>query len=196
MERFNSVIEESYAFPSDNTPLKEVEAEITNQSITRFLYDQCEQKCLKQDCELGTYLLYWHALNNPEKALQEECSSGIGSTINCSLYNSNGRPIKHSSCTISTYGKIETRTETQAAIPLVQCLTEIMSTFGFWLGLSVSGSVICVKNIWTQAISVRREIQSKQRLTQNLRPIHQLNLMRQTITVLQKRRNSNFRTRH
>ena len=197
MERFNSVIEESYAFPSDNTPLKEVEAEITNQSITRFLYDQCEQKCLEKDCQLGTYLLEWHEVDKPEKTLQEMCFNGIGSTKNCSLYDFNETPLEHSACTFSVARNIVSRTETQVAIPLVQFLTEIFSTFGFWLGLSVSGSVICVKRIGAQATSVRYKIQRRQRPTKNLGSIHQqLILIRQTITMLHKRRDSDVRTRH
>ena len=197
VERFKSVIEESYAFASDNIPLKEVGVEITNQSITRFLFSGCERKCLEKDCELGIYLLEGHEVDEPEETLQEMCFNGAGSTRNCSLYGSNERLLDHSSCTISSANKIKTRTETQAAIPLIQCLTEIMSTFGFWLGLLVSGSVMCVKKIGAQAISVRHKVQFRQRLTENLRPIHQQRkLLNQTITILQNRRNSNVRTRH
>ena len=190
---YMSTIEESHAFASDNIPLKEKGLLHTNQSITRFFFQKCKRKCLKEDCQFTTYIT--HTNFNKMQAVQEKCLEGTGT--NCSLYESNEIPLNYSSHAIRVDNKIVTRTETQVAIPLVSFFTEILSTFGFWLGLSVSGFARIVRQTWAEVMVLGDKIKIKQRLKPNERPVHQqFNLRRQSVVILVQRSNTNVRKRH
>ena len=61
-----------------------------------------------------------------------------------------------------------TRTESQPAIPLITFVTGVLSTFGFWLGLSVSDFFHFAKNIWHKVQVAKDELHSRRRLDQGL----------------------------
>ena len=116
----------------------------------------CEKQCMQPDCQS-----ILHVVNN---ILYE--SSPWTSEIH----------IRHSMNPV-------TGTVTQAAVPLISFLTSLCSTFGFWMGLSVMGSLSYIKRardtnvfrwrslIWNEdgTSRLRRLIPKRKRMTETIR---------------------------
>ena len=76
-----------------------------------------------------------------------------------------------------------TRTESQPVIPLITFVTEVYSTFGFWLGFSVSDFFHLAKKIWQKVKIARDKLRSRERLVQ--RPFVNRRILN-TVTRLQQ----------
>jgi hypothetical protein len=188
LDRFKSIIETSYAFSTDNIPLQEIASQADKYAILRPFDEDCEDECPETDCRYVTYTRTIASYSNQTKLLQQKCTFATGSKENCSLYNSNAKPLEHSSLSYIIGPEIVTRTESQVAYPLISFLTEVLATFGIWLGLSVSGSVVFMRQTWTKARKLKNESHARQRLNPNERPIlEQLNLSRQPVIILPQR---------
>ena len=137
-EKYNALLEDSHAFESDNMFFNESQYPWTNQSIVQFFTGQCRTDCEEKDCQSVAY----H---------KQDAVSLTKENFTSQFFV----PAHH----------VITFTKTQPAIPLVSFLTELLSTFGFWMGLSVTGSLRFVRKTFSKVTSFRHERKSRQRLT-------------------------------
>ena len=197
IERFKSIIEESHAFPSDNIALASasVGTALLHNQISRFFGEQCAKICPQKDCRYVTHFSRNFPNSEQMVNLQTKCSEVTGSARNCSIYDSNQLRQNHSSFMLRVKDdRLWTRTQSQAAYPLVSFLTEAFSTFGFWLGFSVSGTFFFFRQTWMEAKNLRNKMKARQRLAPNLRLTQpQFAFIRQVITMLKQREYSDFR---
>ena len=160
--RFGYIFPNSHAFASDNLRIRY----FTNSTadITR----ECNLDCWQKECHSFTYIY--------EKIKEENLVNYAGR--NCLKSNGSACPEgdidlrKESKLIVSTPHRPFFTTEIQPAIPLVSFVTAVLSTFGFWIGLSVSGTALFLKQAWTQAMNFRNKIKSRQRLGIK-RPVNQ-----------------------
>ena len=138
IQTYNALLEDSHAFESDNMFFNQSQYPWTNRPTVRFFIRQCMKDCKKIDCRSLTY----HREN--------------------SVYSTN---LGYSEQYIFMAYNVVTFTKTQPAIPLVSFLTELFSTFGFWMGLSVTGSLMFFRRTWTKVTSFTHERKARQRLT-------------------------------
>ena len=84
-----------------------------------------------------------------------------------------------------------TQTESRPAIPLITFVTGLLSTFGFWLGFSVSDFFHFAKNIWHQVQVGKDKLHSRGRLDQGLvvnqRILNALTRLQQVCFLLRRR---------
>ena len=185
---FNSISLDSHGFQSDNIFLSHLPYANTSFFI---ITQQCKRECLERDCHLVTYL---HETKDSNREL-------IGLNAKCSQYASEGvsdRCLGNlSEHFISPANQVVTRTESQAAIPFISYLTSVFSTCGFWLGLSVSGSALLIKQTWAKAMNLKDKTMPKQRQRsrhQHLIPLQQrLSFLVQSIVQSQQKGNLNVR---
>ena len=138
IQKYNAILEDTHAFQSDNMFFNQSQYPWTDQSIVNFFSGQCGADCEEKDCQSVTY----H---------KEELVHSTAQIFTDQLF-------------LPAHNVI-TFTETQPAIPLVSFLTELFSTFGFWMGLSVTGSLAFVRDTWTKITRLVHEKKSRQRLT-------------------------------
>ena len=153
IQRYNALLEDTHAFESDNMFFNQSQYRWTERSIVRFFYRQCMKDCVERDCRSVTY--------HKEDTVNAENQT-------------------YSAQYIFLEYNVVTFTEAQPAFPLVSFLTELFSTFGFWMGLSVTGSLAFVRDTWIKLTNFRHEIQSRQRLIARQLMHQRLNLTRQT----------------
>ena len=175
VKRFGYVFFESHAFPADDLHLG-IKGD-TN--FTHDIFHECKLDCKQIEC----YSLK-HSIEDlkfkTEKLLHVEVVQ------------------KEETCLFLDVSKIPfTGTESQAAIPLITFVTGVLSTFGFWLGLSVSDSLHVFKKIWKKAQIERDRTPLRRRLTQQLTVnqrrlslLRQLNVQRQVYFNLRRRYNT------
>ena len=144
IERYNAILEDSHAFESDNMFFNQSQYPWTDESTVRFFARECKTECQERDCRSITYL--------KEDTIARQS-------------------LKYSEQYFCLTYSIITFTETQAAFPLVSFLTELLSTFGIWMGLSVTASLTFFRRTWTKVTSFRLERKARQRLTRQ--PIDQ-----------------------
>ena len=152
--RFGYVSLKSHAFVSD---------ELYTRPDTHYTSDirrECKLDCLQKECHSFTYTFEKLKEENLVKFIGRMCLKSNGST--CSEEDMDLR--KHSELYLMSPDKPFTRTEIQSAMSLVSFVTAVMSTFGFWMGLSVSGAAFFVKQTWTQAMNLGSKIGSRQTL--------------------------------
>ena len=137
IERYKALVEDSHAFESDNMFFNRSQYPWTSRSTVRFFIRQCMEDCKEIDCRSLTY----HKEDT--------------------IYS---RDLGYSEQYIFMAYNIVTFTKTQPAIPLVSFLTELFSTFGFWMGLSVTGSLAFVRRTWTKVTRLAHQNKSEQRL--------------------------------
>ena len=211
VDKWKSIIPESHAFETDMIPLRE-EGPSSNKSDIRttFASRTCRIECGNRDCQSVTFLVddkgtetngslidmkttYVMTVNPQSLDVPEE----FFQLIERAPDNLCGQEI-------CPGDKVVTRTETQACISLISFLTSAFSTFGFWLGWSVSSLIHFVKESWANIMNRQRFQDSMQihrqfnLLSQQLNLINQrLNCLkrRQSIVMLQQRSNSNVRHR-
>ena len=181
ISRFNGILQESYAFPSDLSYLKNASKD--NEYLFEDILEQCKQSCFQTDCQSLVYI--------QSDAGQTRMTSQMGTFgVTCSLNDTSEsvrnlckkeKKLKKSYLyTLLTEGNPGTRTETQPAIPLVSFLTGLFSTFGFWLGLSVFGSANFIQILWSKTRKnkklKRRTQQDVVRIIRQQQPISHGNL--------------------
>ena len=145
IERYKALLEDSHVFESDNMFFNQSQYPWTDESIVHFFVRKCKTECQERDCRSVTY----HKEDTTAR-----------------------KSLKYSEQHFSPAYNVITFTETQPAFPFVSFLTELLSTFGIWMGLSVTSSVIFVKRTWTKITSFAHQRKSRQRLTPR-QPIHQ-----------------------
>ena len=101
-----------------------------------------------------------------KQCIQPDCQS-ILHIFNSIVYNNNY--ANKSEILVSHSTNPVTVTLTQAAVPLISFLTNVFSTFGFWLGLSVMGSLSYVKRAKDTTVSRWRSLIWNQDGTSQLR---------------------------
>ena len=151
--RFGYVLYKSHGFAYDDLHLR------YHPNFTGDIARECNLDCWQRECHSFTFTF--------EKVKEVNLVNWIGR--NC--LNSNGPTCpegdndlrKESDLLLVPPYKPCTRAEIQPAISLVSFVTAVLSTFGFWMGLSVSGAAVFVKHTWTQAVIFRDKIRSKQR---------------------------------
>ena len=173
--RFGYVLFQSHAFPCDDLHLRR------NTNYTADITQECKLDCWQKECHSLTYTFEKLKEENLVNYVGRNCRKSNGST--CPDGDADLR--KESDFTVSSPHKPFTRTEIQPAIPLVSFVTAVLSTFGFWMGLSVSGAVIFVRRTWTKALNFGGKIRSRQTLATQ-RPVNQ----RITINLFDRRKNS------
>ena len=106
-----------HAYVTDSYPIRQ--EPFRNESERESIVDYCERKCWHKDCSLTLFNL---------------------ATIRYSP--------KNQSYVMTVANKSpSTRTEAQQAIPFIVFLTNVLSTFGIWLGVSLLGSGPEIKRI-------------------------------------------------
>ena len=211
VDKWKSIIPKSHAFQTDMIPLRDGLSPDESNLRTTFASKACRMECGNRDCQSVTFLVedkemesnvslvlmritYGAAINpNFLDLLTEEYSQALDT--------SPGNLCGQAICPTE---QVVTRIETQASIPLISFLTSAFSTFGIWLGLSVSSLIHFIKESWTNVINRQRFQDSMQiyrqfnLFSQRLNLINQrLNCFkrRQSIVMLQQRSSSNFRNR-
>ena len=156
--RFRYVSFKSHAFESDDF-YTELDATYTS-DITQ----ECKLDCWQKECHSLTYTFEKLKEQNLVKLTGRNCYNSKGSTC------SEGDDLrKESDLIVNAPLKPFTRTEIQPAMSLVSFVTAVLSTFGFWMGLSVSRIAEFVTQTWKKAWNYRDKIRSTQRLaTQRL----------------------------
>ena len=168
VKRFGYVFFQSHAFHFDDLHLG-IQGD-TN--YTHDIFQECKLHCKQIEC----YSLK-HSIEDlkfkTEKLLRVEVVQ------------------KEGSCLFLDVSKIPfTGTESQAAIPLITFLTAVFSTFGFWLGLSVSDSLHVFKKIWKKVQIARDKTQELTVNRRRLKLLRQLNVQRQVYFNLRRRFNT------
>ena len=107
----------SHAFLSDSYPIRQ--EPFRNESERESLNDHCERKCWHKDCSLTLF--------NPGTMVYSRAHQSSVMTV------ANKSP--------------STRTEAQQAVPFIVFMTNVLSTFGIWLGVSLLGSGREIKRI-------------------------------------------------
>ena len=182
--RFRFILFQSHGFASDDLHMRR------NANYTADITRECKQDCLQKECHSFKYTFEKLLESNLVKWVGRNCYKSNRST--CSKGDTDYR--KKSELVVSSPLNPFTRIEIQPAISLVSFVTAVLSTFGFWMGLSVSGAAIFVRKTWNEALNLRHKIRPKQRLaTQH--PVNQriinnsfhrrINLIRQSNTQLQ-----------
>ena len=120
----------SYAFLSDSYPIRQIP--FRNESERESLIEHCERKCWHKDCLLTLF--------NP------------GTMLNSRTHQSLAMAVANKSPS--------TRTEAQQAIPFIVFMTNVLSTFGIWLGVSLLGSGPEIKRI-TKCTQICKKCQVK-----------------------------------
>ena len=152
--RFGYVFSKSHGFASDYLHIK------SDTNYTGDITRQCKLDCLQKECHSFTYTFDKLLEENLVKWVGRNCLKSNGST--CAEGDIDLR--KESQLFLTSPHKPFTKTEIQPATPLVSFVTAVLSTFGFWMGLSVSGAALFVKQTWNQALSLGGKIRSRQRL--------------------------------
>ena len=159
IQRYKALVEDCHAFQSEDMFLLESEYPTNNQSIVRYFIRLCKKYCEERDCRTVTYHTDDDSFYQASNFFSKKCFVVTQNTSLCFEYR------KYSEQFISPSYNVITFTETQPAIPLVSFLTELFSTFGFWMGLSVTGSLIFVRDTWIKVTGFTHQIKSRQRLT-------------------------------
>ena len=160
--RFRYVFFESHAFASDDLYLR------LDRNYTGDITLQCKLDCLQKECHYFAYTHEYIKEQNLVKSVGRNCTKSTGSSCPEGEYDLR----KESDVILSIPHKAFTRTEVQPAISLVSFMTAVLSTFGFWMGLSVSGAALFVRRTWNEALNLRHKIRPKQRLATQ-RPVNQ-----------------------
>ena len=150
--RFGYVFLKSHAFLYDKLYTK------PDTHYTSDIRRECKLDCLQKECHSFTFTFEKLKEENLVKFVGQDCLKSNGSI--CSEGDFDLR--KHSELYLMSPDKSFTRTEIQPAMSLVSFVTAVMSTFGFWMGLSVSGAALFVKQTWTQAMNLGSIIGSRQ----------------------------------
>ena len=138
--KFGYVFFESHAFSVDDLHLG-IKGD-TN--YTQDIFQECKLHCKEIECQSITYDYELLKSQDLVNFLEQTCLGSTEST--CSEEEVDLRKISVVSIKIAPLPF--TRTESQPAIPLITFLTGVLSTFGFWLGLSVSDFFHFAENIW------------------------------------------------
>ena len=159
IQRYKALVEDCHAFQSEDMFLLESEYPTNNRSIVRHFIRMCKKDCEERDCRSVTYHTNDKSFYQASNFFRKKCLVLTQNTSLCFEYR------KYSEQFICPAYNVITFTETQPAIPLVSFLTELFSTFGFWMGLSVTGCLIFVRDTWIKVTSFTNEMKSRQRLT-------------------------------
>ena len=139
IQRYKAILEDSHAFESDNMFFNQSQYPWTDESTVRFFVGQCKTECVEKDCRSVSY--------------HKEDSVFTGDRSEQWL--------------VVSYNVI-TFTETQPAMPFVSFLTELLSTFGIWMGLSVTASLTFVRKTFSKVTSFRYERKARQPIDQRI----------------------------
>ena len=150
--RFGFVFPKSHAFASDDLYTR-LDTQDTA-DITR----ECKLNCCQKECHSFTYIFETLKEANLVQLIGRNCVNSNGST--CPEGDNDLR--KESDLIVKSPQKPFTRTEIQPAISLISFVTAVLSTFGFWMGLSVSRIAEFVAKTWTKAWNYRDKIRSRQ----------------------------------
>ena len=211
VDKWKSIIPKSHALQTDMIPLRDAFSSNEGDLRTTFASRTCRLECENRDCQSVTFLV-----DDKETETNESLyfmRATYVAAVNPNLFDlpteellkildtSPGNLCGQAICPAN---QVVTRTETQASIPLISFLTSVFSTFGIWLGLSISSSILFVKETWTK-VKNRRQFQIPtpihrqiNLLSQQFNLFHQrLNPLRrrQRVVMLQPRSNSNVRHR-
>ena len=149
ISRFNRIFEQIYAFESDNLYLRSMEVSkgyILTESMPADIIDECQKTCLRKECRSVSHI----HIEKEQKRLPSQLGDACSLNDTRSICMDQQRLEKLSRYVLFLQDNPGTRTETQAAIPLVSFLTGLFSTFGFWLGLSVFGSANFIEILWNK----------------------------------------------
>ena len=146
--KFGYVFFQSHAFHFDDLHLG-IQGD-TN--YTHDIFQECKLHCKQIECHSITYDYELLSSRNLVNFLGQTCSYSTGPI--CPEGEIDLRKL--SSLSINEAPLPFTRTESQPAIPLITFVTGVLSTFGFWLGLSVSDSFHVFKNVWNK-VQVARD---------------------------------------
>ena len=138
IQKYGAILEDTHAFQSDNMFFNQSEYPWTSPPTVLSFLAQCKTDCEEKDCRSVTYQTEVTKLPNK---------------------------LKYSQQWLIPAHNVITFTETQPAMPLVSFLTELLATFGIWMGLSITSSLMFFRRTWTKVRSFRHEIKSRQRLT-------------------------------
>ena len=212
VDDWKSIIPESHAFQTDMIPLRE-EGLSSNKSDIRtfFASGTCKIECGNRDCQSVTFLVEDKETKNNDSLIGMKTT--YAGTVNRNFFELSGEeylrvlytsPDNLCGQEICPAEQVVTRIETQESISLITFLTSAFSTFGFWLGWSVSGSVLFVKESWTKVMN-RQRFQNRIQINRQFNLLsQQLNLTNQrlnclkrrpSIVMVQQRSNSNVRYR-
>ena len=123
IQKFNIIFERlrSYSF---DTAFRGFSSDFIKRPSQEYVvYESCDEQCKEVDCYSVTYI---------SRLLSRD-------------YGTKRRNVSRIAISISKYPV--TVTETHPAIPLPTFLTNVFSTFGFWLSFSVLGSFSPIKNL-------------------------------------------------
>ena len=152
ISRFNGIPEESYAFQSDTAYLQTKQKD--DELILEDIVEQCNRKCFQRDCQSLVYIESDVGVTLMASPLGDTCSLKDTSESHRNVCKEHKKLEKSYVYILLTEGKPGTKTETQPAIPLVSFLTGLFSTFGFWLGLSVFGSIDFIEVLWNKSMKI------------------------------------------
>ena len=156
--KFGHVFFRSHAFYFDNFFLGVKE----DPGDTQHIIQECKLQCKEIECHSTTYNYYETISKKLTDFLGQTCSISAGATCSKNQWDFE----KTSAVIINPPILPISRTESQSALPLVTFLTTVFSTFGFWLGLSVSDFFHVAPKIWQKVEIARDKIRSRVRLAQ------------------------------
>ena len=214
VDKWKSIIPESHAFQTDMIHLSSEDLPYNESDVESIASRPCRLECGNRDCQSVTFLVddKETKTNKSLEIMRLTYADAVNPTfldvsqLSVEEYLKTLDKFPDNLCgqAICPAEQVVTRTETQESISLITFLTSAFSTFGFWLGWSVSGSVLFVKETWTK-ITNRQLFQALtpiyqqiNLLSQQSNLIHQrLNCLkrRQRVVMLQQRSNSNVRHR-
>ena len=172
VDRFGYVFPKSHAFASDDLNTS------VNTQDTADITRECKLDCWQKECHSFTYTFEKLLEENLVKWVGRNCTKSSGSTCPEGEYDLR----KEADLYVSSPQKPFTRTELQPAMSMISFVTAVLSTFGFWVGLSVSGTVLFLRQAWTKVLNFGNKVRSRERFaTQHV--IHQryYNSLRQWI---------------
>ena len=158
VKKFGYVFSESHAFPADDLHLG-IQGDPNH---TRDIHQECQLECHLIECHSIKYYCQEIKRGGLVDLFGQNCSKSTGPI--CTEGEVDYR--QQSMVVIYPPNIPVTRTESQPAIPLIPFLTGVFSTFGFWLGFSVSDSLHMAKKIWQKVQIARDKIRPRIRLAQ------------------------------
>ena len=127
-DKYKVLDAEFYAYVTDLYPIRQ--NTLRNETEKEGIVDHCERRCCQKDC-----------------------SSTLFNSDTVVYYR------KNESIVVTVADKSpSTRTEAQAAIPFVVFMTNVLSTLGIWLGVSLLGSGSEIKRI-AKCVQIRNNYQ-------------------------------------
>ena len=168
IRRFNRIFEQLYAHDSDNIHLRPrvvSNDSISPENIPEDIVVHCHQSCFGKECRDVSQVQFEIKQVPLSSVYGDFCA--LNDTRNCKLWQETLEYELH------VEDKPGTRTETQAAIPLISFLTGLLSTFGIWLGLSAFGCANIIQMFWMKTRKNKRLNLQTQQAVARISPLQQ-----------------------